>query len=266
MGINDKASVEGQYQNSNKLSTRISIHDKYSTNKQGFGNWITSQYEIEEGMKVLELGIGTGSMWVGKSDLAKKCSRLVLSDFSEGMLQKAQETLKDMEGIEYRVIDIQDIPFEDDSFDIVIANMMLYHVPDLDRGLSEVRRVLKAGGSFYCATYGENGIMEYVENLFENTAGKRDPNYSFTLQNGAERLSRFFADVQRLDYEDALEVTNLEDLADYVSSLGGMSALQQVPRETMLEVVQKHTKDGVLHVPKEYGMFTAKCDKQNRPH
>lgn len=35
----------------------------------------------------------------------------------------------------------------------VIANRMLYHVPDLNKGLSEARRVLKNGGPFYCATY-----------------------------------------------------------------------------------------------------------------
>ncbi len=59
MGLNDKKSVEKQYQTSNNLNARISIHDKYSVNKQGFGNWITSLYAIGEGMKVLELGCGT---------------------------------------------------------------------------------------------------------------------------------------------------------------------------------------------------------------
>ncbi len=72
--------------------------------------------------------------------MIRKCSRFVLSDFSAGMLQTAREALKDIEDIEYQVIDIQNIPFPDDSFDIVIANMMLYHVPDLKQGLRKVRR------------------------------------------------------------------------------------------------------------------------------
>ena len=58
--------------------------------------------------------------------------------------------------------------FKDNSFDIVIANMMLYHVPDIHKGLSEVRRVLKSDGAFYCATYGENGIVEYISSLLES--------------------------------------------------------------------------------------------------
>ena len=61
--INDTSVVKQQYASADHLNTRISIHDKYSTNKMGFGNWIVSNYRISEGMKVLELGCGTGDMW-----------------------------------------------------------------------------------------------------------------------------------------------------------------------------------------------------------
>ena len=57
--INNTSVVKQQYANANNLNTRISIHDKYSTNKMGFGNWIMSNYRIDEKMKVLELGCGT---------------------------------------------------------------------------------------------------------------------------------------------------------------------------------------------------------------
>jgi Methylase involved in ubiquinone/menaquinone biosynthesis len=117
---------------------------------------------------VLELGCGTGDMWKGQGKLISRCSRLILSDFSEGMLEQAKETLQDEAGIEYRVIDIQDIPYPDHSFDAVIANMMLYHVPDLARGLREVSRVLKKDGTFFCATFGEHGMMEYIGSLFSD--------------------------------------------------------------------------------------------------
>ena len=57
--------LQTQYKNANHLNTRISIHDKYSVNKMGFGNWIFSHYEIAPGAQVLELGCGTGYMWKG---------------------------------------------------------------------------------------------------------------------------------------------------------------------------------------------------------
>ena len=253
--------LASQYGTSDKLNTRISIHDKYSTNKQGFGNWITEHYRIPEGASVLELGCGTGDMWKGKHDLISRCSRLVLSDFSEGMVNKTKETLAAESGIEYRTVDIQSIPFPDHTFDVVIANMMLYHVPDLAKGLSEVRRVLKEGGTFYCATYGENGMMEYIGSLFTDYGVGTSINTNFTLQNGKEALSPFFTDVERDLYEDSLAVTEVEDLVDYVFSLSGMTDLRSLPRDTVRSVLASHMKDGVLTVPKEYGMFVCRSPK-----
>ena len=256
--INNAATVKKQYGTSTNLSTRISIHAKYSTNKQGLGNWISDHYDIREGMKILELGCGTGEMWKGKEELIGKCSELVLSDFSEGMIEKTRETLGDDPKITYKVIDIQDIPYEDNEFDIVIANMMLYHVPDLQKGLSEVKRVLKQGGAFYCATFGEYGILEYIYELLKDHITPGQANRSFTLQNGAEKLSEFFKDVKQDRYEDSLEVTEIEDLVDYVYSLASMSGLQRLPRETVRDELGKHMVNGVLKVPKDYGMFIAR--------
>lgn len=253
--INNQKNVKEQYSNAGNLNTRISIHQKYSTNKMGFGNWIFSNYKITKGMKVLELGCGTCDMWKGHEDLMSTCSKIILSDFSEGMLENAKANLGDNPNVEYRVIDIQNIPFEDETFDLVIANMMLYHVPDMKRGLSEVQRVLKNGGAFYCATFGEHGIMEFLSHTL-NAYGVEDTvNKNFTLQNGKEILEPFFSDVQRLNYEDSLAVTEIDDLIEYIYSLSSMTTLSSVPKEEIREVLSKHMENGVLRVPKEYGMF-----------
>jgi len=257
-GLNDSATVRKQYSTSENLSTRISIHSKYSTNKQGFGNWISSHYDIRPGMAVLELGCGTGEMWLGKQEIIRGCAQFVLSDFSEGMLAKARETLGGTDGIDYRTIDIQEIPFGEGSFDVVIANMMLYHVPDLYRGLKEVRRVLKKDGTFYCATFGEKGMMDYIYSLFSAYHVKNKVNRNFTLQNGGDRLLSVFRKVECLRYEDELEVTDVEDMTDYIYSLTGMTELQQLPRNEVSTVLEKNMSGGILRVPKEYGMFIAK--------
>ena len=254
-GINDSATVEKQYKTAEKLNTRISIHSKYSTNKQGFGNWIVSHYQIRKGMSVLELGCGTGDMWVNQDELISRCGRLVLSDFSEGMLNQAKENLRHRSGIEYCTVDIQDIPFADQTFDVIIANMMLYHVPDLQKGLREVKRVLKKDGTFYCATYGENGMMEYIGSLFTDCRIQHHVSRSFTLQNGEAKLKTVFSNVRRLLYEDSLEVTDVEDMVDYIFSLTGMSDLQKLPRSKVKSVLERNMRFGVLHVPKEYGML-----------
>ncbi len=89
--INETAVVKRQYKKSDRLNTRISIHDKYSTNKLGFGNWIFSNYKSFADLKILELGCGTGAMWKSKGEQIAICSRLVLTDFSEAMVQEAKK-------------------------------------------------------------------------------------------------------------------------------------------------------------------------------
>ena len=140
--------------------------------------------------------------------------------------------------------------------------MMLYHVPDLPKGLREVSRVLKEGGTFFCATFGEHGMMEYIGSLFSDRLVETGINAAFTLQNGQEKLSPFFADVRQDLYEDSLAVTNVEDMVDYIYSLSGMSDLRSLPRETVRSVLAAHMTDGVLRIPKEYGMFIARSPKE----
>ena len=263
--MNDET-MKDQYSTADNLDIRISLHKKYSVNKQGFGNWIFSNYQIEEGMSVLELGCGNGEMWLGKDDIIRRCSRLVLSDASEGMLKSAKEKLHDQDGIEYHVIDIEDIPFPDKEFDVVIANMMLYHVSDLSLGLKQVQRVLKDDGTFYCATYGETGMMEYIELLFDEFPISSAYNYNFTLQNGEGKLLRYFSDIRKLRYEDALEVTDADDMIDYMYSLPGFSDLQDMPRDILKSVLEKNMQDGILFVPKDYGMFIARKERLRTVH
>lgn len=256
MGVlNNKEFVKKQYESATNLNTRISIHEKYSVNRQGFGNWIFSHYQIHRDMCILELGCGTGDMWAQNSAMIKSCRELVLSDFSGGMIQAAHEKVGDFPNVTYQVIDIQNIPYEVGRFDAVIANMMLYHVPDLNKGLSEVRRVMKPGGIFYSATYGERGITAWLAELLKPYGVVDRLNRSFTLQNGKQWLSQYFTSVDKLEYMDCLEVTNVDDMLDYIYSLTGMSDVSSIKKNDLKAVLEQNMVDGVLKVPKEYGMF-----------
>lgn len=255
--INNISVIKQQYATAKNLNTRMSIHDKYSTNKQGFGNWIISNYRINKGMKILELGCGTGDIWKNRETLISKCSTLILSDFSEGMITAAKENVGNYDNIEYKVLDIQEIPYEDETFDAVIANMMLYHVPDIYTGLAEVRRVLKRDGSFYCATYGEHGIIEYLSEILAPYGVEDNLNKNFTLQNGAGILSKSFLKIKKLEYIDSLAVSNVDDMVDYIYSLSSMTLLNNVSKHIIKEILMQNLIDGVLNVPKEYGMFIA---------
>ncbi len=249
-----EAAVE-QYKTPQNLNTRITLHEKYSVNKESFSDWLFSQYRFFDGMSLLEVGCGNGSAWKGRLETLPSFSRFVLTDFSEGMVSAARETLGHGGTPEYTTADVQALPFENESFDAVIANMMLYHVPNLHAGLSEIARVLKRGGVFYAATFGENGIAAFVADMLKPYGCDFTQNTNFTLQNGESALLKHFGKVRRVLREDALLITDAGDLADYILSLSGLYVASELGRDELVEIVNAKMTDGQLRIPKEYGMF-----------
>lgn len=255
---NNLNAVKAQYSTSDHLNIRKSFHDRYSTNRQGYGNWIVSNYEIKDGMEVLELGCGTGNFWLGQEDIVSRCKKLYLTDLSEGMLSTAKENLGERDNIGYLIADIQNIPFEDGCFDLVIANSMLYHVPDLEKALHKVRRVLKENGIFYCATMGENNFVERLAEWFRLSGEEFSPNHNFTMQNGEKILRTVFKVIEPRFYEDSLHITDIEELISYLQSLNSLKTINDLPEEKIRTILMKHSQNGIIDLPKDYGMFTCK--------
>lgn len=249
MSIADRQVVSGQYASSARLETRISIHEKCSRNKQPFGEWIAEHYHLKCSEQVLELGCGTGSMWANIS-LPEGC-HVTLTDLSPGMVDAARTNTAHL-GAEYAVCDAMALPYADASFDVVIANMMLYHVPDIALALREIRRVLKPDGRFFAATFGEHGVVECVLDMLGLPC---TVNHRFTLQNGEDQLSACFSRVERHDRADALDVTDPDDLIAYLRSLAGMTVLADMPDDTLRAAFVRRMQGGVLSLPKEYGLF-----------
>ena len=249
MSISDQSVVCSQYATSAKLETRISIHEKYSRNKQPFGEWIVSHYQLLPCEQVLELGCGTGSMWQGVQ-LPEAC-HVTLTDLSSGMLDAARANTTHLNA-DYSVCDAMSLPYPDGCFDVVIANMMLYHVPDISRALREIRRVLKPDGRFFAATFGEHGVTEAVLDMFSLPC---TANHRFTLQNGTAQLKQCFSHVVVRTRPDALDVTDLHDLISYLRTMAGMTVLADIPDEDLLQVFSQHMENGILALPNEYGLF-----------
>jgi ubiquinone/menaquinone biosynthesis C-methylase UbiE len=101
-------------------------------------------------------------------------------------------------GVDAQVADIQALPFADGEFDCVTANWMLYHVPDLDLGLSEVARVLRSGGRFVATT----NSLDHMAELWRLAGRDRwsEPE-RFFAENGEESLRPYFARIERHDVE-----------------------------------------------------------------
>lgn len=98
------------------------------------------------GKKILDVGAGTGRLSI---PLHKMGANVVAVDSSEEMLKVLQKKCAGVStGVSTLVADAEDLPFEDNLFDITIATFLIVHLKDPSRFFDEVYRVLKEGGMF----------------------------------------------------------------------------------------------------------------------
>ena len=261
-----------QYKTADNLRARMALHQRFSTNKEDFARWVFDRIEAPESAQVLELGTGPANFWVKNRERVPQGWRATLTDLSPGMLEEARKATENIDAVfDFQVVDAQDVPFEDDTFDIVIANHMLYHVPDELKAVAEIRRVLKPSGRLYAATNGREHMREletFIAEQFGDFGGSfmgLDPQ-AFQLENGAEKLAQHFDTVELYVVENnALEVTEAEPFMAYILS---MQRFQDVTdeanearvRETVGQAqteVRRRLERGPIHITKATGLFVA---------
>lgn len=257
---NEETNIIEQYKNAKNLNDRISLHEKYSTNKQGWFNWLFNQIDFSKVNRLLELGCGNGKLWQeNRIDLRNR--EIFLSDISEGMVEEVRNKL----GSDFNCIvaDAEKIPFKDSYFDSIIANHVLFYLNDLNLGLKEIDRVLKSDGIFYCSTYGKNHMKEITEIVQNFDSQINLSNHSlydiFGLENGESILKKYFSNVQRMDYQDSLEITDSKPLIDYIMSCHGNQNEILGPRlDEFKEYIEELLKNnGKIIISKQAGMFKA---------
>jgi len=261
-GISDPKYVSRQYRDASNLNVRLRLHQEFSTNPQGWHRWLFEQIQLPRPCRVLELGCGTGSLWAENQDRLPEGAEITLSDLSAGMVTQAQENLRSVRtNFGFAGLDAQSIPFQQGTFDVVIASHMLYHVPDREKALGEITRVLKPDGVFYASTVGLDHLKELKE-----LAARFDedllfwgqmPADSFHLGSGAQ-LSRFFAQVSVQRYPDSLVVTDAPLLTAYM--LSGRIDLSADRQEALAAFVAREMEahGGQIVITKDSGVFAAR--------
>ncbi|MCC7207551.1 MAG: class I SAM-dependent methyltransferase [Anaerolineae bacterium] len=254
--------LQNQYQNAGNLSARNDLHVRFSTNAYGWRRWIFDQIgalTLPADAHVLELGAGPGWLWKDNAARAPKGWQVVISDASPGMVDAARNNLAET-GLpaRFEVVDIQRIPFDAASFDLVMAHHMLYHVPDLPAALAEVRRVLKPGGHFLAATNGEDHLRELRELMLHvGWPGMTTP--TFNLENGGGILSPYFETVAVERYGDGLHITEAEPVVNYALSTIGATHADPDSVARFRALVERILSDeGALRVRKATGLFIAR--------
>jgi SAM-dependent methyltransferase len=253
-----------QYRDSTKLLARANLHRKHSTSSVRFIPWLAAQIDWPEHARVLDVGCGPGWFWTQSTDVVPTAIRLTLSDLSPGMVTIASDRVRSTTShvIEASLeADAQDLPFDDQSFDVVVANFMLYHVPEPLKAIGEFARVLRPSGALLTATNGPGNLREMnevVNAIFGVNQSHRSID-AFGSETGAAMLESAFDRVAWHRYDDVIRCSDPEDVVAYIcSSPPGENATPEQSTELREELGRRfEAGGGVMTISKNTGTFVS---------
>lgn len=292
--INSDKNWTQQYENASNLRARIAIHELFSTNKEGWMPWFFKELKQELSMmssnyknynkkisneniselsnldlkqpniKILELGCGDASLWNKNFNHIPSNWEITLTDFSDGMLKDAKKNLGEKRSrFNFKIVNAENIPFEEESFDVVIANHMLYHVPNINKALKEINRALKSEGILFASTVGKNHMKEIREiistfDIYSLTSESWEITDSFQLENGLKIVSEYFNMVELKRYKDNLKVTDPVYILDYIFSMPGNNKVNLSSKD--LKKIYDYLEDNIkekenIYITKDTGYF-----------
>ena len=214
-------------------------------------------------MNILEIGCGNGALWTENYDRLPENIHITLSDISEGMLRDARKMIHNDSRFSFKCFDGQKIPYKDESFDIVYANHMLFYCDDINKVLSECKRVLKKNGRLIASTYSSKHmkeITELVQEFDKDIVLSSDILYEkFGLNNNGEQLlKKDFNNVECIRYEDSIEINDAEPLIDYIVSChGNQNRILIDHYREFRDYVSDKVKNG-FHITKDAGVFVSR--------
>jgi len=249
-----------QYATGTNLQARIGFHDRFSTNQMPWQRWAFDQIDAPQDARILEVGCGVGRLWADNLERVPAGWQITVTDISPGMLAGAQGVFEAAQRrVETLVADVAHLPFGDGSFDVAVANHMLYHVKERAAAIAELRRVVRPGGTLYAATFGAAHLCEIGHLIARHQPDALAyPHGSgvFGLENGAEQLLACFERVAVVAYPDSVVVDDPEAVVAFIASSADAYGVGEGALEAIrAEVTERIARDGTLTVTKATGLF-----------
>ena len=219
------------------------------------------------GARVLDVGCGGGDFVLKAAPLFPQTIFTGI-DISSAMFQKAQEDVAEKGlPVSFSTGDAQQLPFPDQSFDRVVAMHMLYHVPDIDRAVAEMARVVKPDALVLLTTNSLRSKPNLRQLRIVATEGMGKAEYPdaitrFNLENAPDFLKRHFKHVLITSFESVIRVTTPDPILDYFDSMREFwqprpedTEWAQVLDDVRRYVESKIAKDGAFEERNIFGII-----------
>ena len=238
-----------------------------------FETWALDLLPLRPDAIVLDAGCGWGRFtWPLIEKHALASANITCCDSSLGMLQTAaQEADRCRHCPRFVVADIQALPFPANHYDGAMANQVLYHLPDIPAGISELARVVKADGWLLAATNSDEVSVPVLDFHYaaldrlaiDYVAALRSP---FSMENGFDLLKRRFRNVEQVYFEDETLYHSADDFVSSYKTIGryrnllaqenvSEEAKRQLPVLVRQQAEETMREVGVLRAPVRLGAF-----------
>jgi SAM-dependent methyltransferase len=252
-----------QYGSGANLDARSYLHRTYATSAVPLAEHEAALIDWSGVRSVLECGCGTGRFW--DNDALPRSLSITLTDLSPGMVDEATSRVHQLgfADVVSQACDVQALPFDDGAFDVVIANHMLYHVPDPDRGVAELARVVDRGGVVLAATNGYGHMREVNDSLAEVFGSHAEGLYEvFGIDTGEARLREQFAGIVWHAFDNDLVVDDPAAVVAYGLSFPPGETATAEQRELFTQAVSRRFEHGRLRIHTRAGVFV--CSNPRR--
>lgn len=222
-GVTDREKLEkGAYSDPSKIDKRRSLYE-HTTPHHIVEDEVLEFMRLKGNERVLDVGCGSGSFLRQIARLFPETS-LVGMDISSGMFTASREELQhEAANLIFIAGDVQNLPYGNESFDRVVAQHMLYHVPNIDQAVQEIARVLTHDGlTIITANSTESRPMYRTLKSIAARAMNRpeypDSRSRFNLENASAFLKKHFASVVVVPYVSTLVLKSIQPYLDYFDS------------------------------------------------
>lgn len=214
------------YNSANDLATRVNILRENFQLETPDPTHIDALLGPLEKKQILDAGCGIGTTLLPFGPQLHTTPGMIGIDASMAVLSFAQKKQKEIGLSPLHLVhaSIEDIPFPNQHFDLVLARHMLYHVDDIPQAVREVTRVIKPSGVFMATTNSMYSRPELDEihrkalSSFPEAQSVDHVSNRFGLENGGDILKRSFTSVQTIPWKGRTTYTRVEDAIKYYTS------------------------------------------------
>lgn len=170
---------------------------------EGYAQDLAGRVCRDSPKSVLEIAAGTGVVTRALAPGLGAGTRYVVTDLNPEMLDRAQKSQPASDAIEWLAADAMDLPFEDDSFDVVCCQFGVMFLPDRIAGFSEMRRVLRPGGRLVFNSWGrieDNAFSHLATEALEEIWPDDPPRFLSRTPFGYCDPDRIAADIEAAGY------------------------------------------------------------------